>query len=92
MMLAIIGTPRSDEIRRRIAELAAGVRKMHLGILEHRALSYDDRLSEVCDDSLWLQDFILAVEDEYDITINMRETVELETVSDLVELIESKTK
>lgn len=87
----VIGTATSEKIRRRLAELATGVRRMRTGSATHINLTYDDRLTDVCEDSLWLQDFIMAIEDEYDITIGMRETVELHTVSDLVELIESKT-
>lgn len=92
MVELVIGTATSELIRRRISELATGICMDRFREYRHRDLSFDDRLSEVCDDSLWLQDFIMAIEDEYDITIGMRDTIELETVSDLVELIESKIK
>lgn len=90
MVDSVIGSTRSERIRHELSELAMGIRRMRLGNSDHVVLSYDDRLSTVCEDSLWLEDFMMSIEDEYDIIINMKETVELETISDLVELIESK--
>lgn len=92
MVDLVIGTELSEKIRHRLSELATGVRTSHVGHAEAYNLSYDDRLTDVCLDSLWLQDFLMVIEDEYDITLGMHETAELSTVSDLVELIESKIK
>lgn len=76
----VIGTLRSEKILRELSRLA------------RQKLSYDDRLYDLYMDSAAMMDFILGVEDEFDITLNMRETSELKTVSDLVELVESKLK
>ena len=61
-----------------------------LEVLSRQKITYDTRLSDVCYDSLDLQDFIIGVEDYFDVVITMKEGVELETMSDLVELVESK--
>jgi len=74
----VIGSFKSDKILR------------WLEILSRQKITYDTRLSDVCYDSLDLQDFIIGVEDYFDVVITMKEGVELETMSDLVELVESK--
>jgi acyl carrier protein len=76
----VIGTLKSEKILRELSRLA------------RQKLSYEDRLYDLYMDSAAMMDFILGVEDEFDITLNMRETSELKTVSDLVELVESKLK
>lgn len=74
----VIGTAESDKILN------------WLEILSRQKITYDTRLSEICYDSLDLQDFIIGVEDYFDIVITMAEATELETMSDLVELVERK--
>jgi acyl carrier protein len=90
MVSLVIGTATSEKIRRDLCLLEQEVRIRRFGSVELRDLSFEDRLSVVCEDSLFLQDFIMEVEDHYSITLGMHETMELETVSDLVEMIESK--
>jgi acyl carrier protein len=53
-------------------------------------LSYDTKLTDFCLDSLKMQDFLMELEDFFDITLGMHECAEVVTVSDLVEVIESK--
>lgn len=64
----------------------------HLEILSRQKITYDTRLSDVCYDSLDLQDFMIGVEDFFDVVITMNEAVELKTMSELVELVEKKMK
>ena len=74
----VIGSFKSDKILR------------WLEILSRQKITYDTRLSDVCHDSLDLQDFMIGVEDYFDIIITVNESTELKTMSDLVELIENK--
>ena len=61
-----------------------------LEVLSRQKITYDTRLSDVCYDSLDLQDFMIGVEDYFDIVITVNESTELKTMSDLVELIENR--
>lgn len=74
----VIGSHKSDKILR------------WLEILSRQKITYDTRLADVCHDSLDLQDFMIGVEDYFDIIITVNESTELKTMSDLVELIENR--
>ena len=74
----VIGSSKSDDILREVS------------IQARQPVSYDTKLSDFCIDSLKMQDFLMELEDFYDITLGMHECAEVVTVSDLVELIESK--
>ena len=74
----VIGSNKSDDILREVS------------IQARQPVSYDTKLSDFCIDSLKMQDFLMELEDFYDITLGMHECAEVVTVSDLVELIESK--
>lgn len=53
-------------------------------------IDFDEQISEYNIDSIDMLDFIMAVEDKYDIEFADDELDEIETFSDVVSLIESK--
>jgi len=74
----VIGSSKSEDILR------------EMSIQARMPLSYDTKLTDFCLDSLKMQDFLMELEDFFDITLGMHECAEVVTVSDLVEVIESK--
>lgn len=84
MVELVIGTPRSELILRDLNKMRYGDNVWSL------TMSYEDRLSDIFVDSLHLLDFVMEVEDHYDIVLGTHELADISTVSELVELIESK--
>lgn len=53
-------------------------------------LDFEDKISDMDIDSIDLVDFIMVIEEEFDIEFADEELDEIETLSDIVSLIESK--
>lgn len=72
-------------IRERLKELA--VENLDINPDE---IDLDSKISDLDIDSIDLVDFIMVIEDEFDIEFSDEELDEIETLSDIVSLIESK--
>lgn len=72
-------------IRERLKELA--VENLDINPDE---IDLDGKISDLDIDSIDLVDFIMVIEDEFDIEFSDEELDEIETLSDIVCLIESK--
>ncbi|WP_297790227.1 acyl carrier protein [uncultured Anaerococcus sp.] len=72
-------------IRERLKELA--VENLDINPDE---IDLDGKISDLDIDSIDLVDFIMVIEDEFDIEFSDEELDEIETLSDIVSLIESK--
>ncbi|MDO5048223.1 MAG: phosphopantetheine-binding protein [Anaerococcus sp.] len=72
-------------IRERLEELA----KENLDI-NIEDLDFDGKISDLDIDSIDLVDFIMVIEDEFSIEFSDEELDEIESLSDIVSLIESK--
>lgn len=53
-------------------------------------LDFEEKISDMDIDSIDLVDFIMVIEEEFDIEFTDEELDEIETLSDIVSLIESK--
>lgn len=53
-------------------------------------LDFEEKISDMNIDSIDLVDFIMVIEEEFDIEFTDEELDEIETLSDIVSLIESK--
>jgi len=53
-------------------------------------LDFEDKISDMDIDSIDLVDFIMVIEEEFEIEFTDEELDEIETLSDIVSLIESK--
>lgn len=72
-------------IRERLKELA--VENLDLNPSE---IDFDSKISELDIDSIDLVDFIMLIEDEYSVEFSDEELDEIETLADIVSVIESK--
>lgn len=72
-------------IRERLKELA--VENLDINPDE---IDLDGKISDLDIDSIDLVDFIMVIEDEFDIEFSDEELDEIDTLSDIVSLIESK--
>jgi hypothetical protein len=72
-------------IRERLKELAIE----HLDI-NPEEIDFDSKISDLDIDSIDLVDFIMVLEDEFSIEFSDEELDEIETLADIVSLIESK--
>lgn len=72
-------------IRERLKELAIE----HLDI-NPEEIGFDSKISDLDIDSIDLVDFIMVLEDEFSIEFSDEELDEIETLADIVSLIESK--
>ena len=58
--------------------------------IETTDLDFESKISDMDIDSIDLVDFIMVIEEEFDIEFTAEELDEIETLSDIVSLIESK--
>ena len=58
--------------------------------IETTDLDFESKISDMDIDSIDLVDFIMVIEEEFDIEFTDEELDEIETLSDIVSLIESK--
>lgn len=58
--------------------------------IETTDLDFESKISDMDIDSIDLVDFIMIIEEEFDIEFTDEELDEIETLSDIVSLIESK--
>ena len=72
-------------IRERLKELAVG----NLD-LDPSEIDFDSKISDLDIDSIDLVDFIMLIEDEYSVEFSDEELDEIETLADIVSVIESK--
>lgn len=72
-------------IRERLKELA--VENLDLNPSE---IDFDSKISDLDIDSIDLVDFIMVIEDEYSVEFSDEELDEIETLADIVSVIESK--
>ncbi|ACV28697.1 Acyl carrier protein [Anaerococcus prevotii] len=72
-------------IRERLKELA--VENLDLDPSE---IDFDSKISDLDIDSIDLVDFIMLIEDEYSVEFSDEELDEIETLADIVSVIESK--
>ena len=72
-------------IRERLKELA--VENLDLDPSE---IDFDSKISDLDIDSIDLVDFIMVIEDEYSVEFSDEELDEIETLADIVSVIESK--
>ncbi|WP_105300283.1 acyl carrier protein [Anaerococcus marasmi] len=72
-------------IRERLKELA--VENLDLNPSE---IDFDSKISDLDIDSIDLVDFIMLIEDEYSVEFSDEELDEIETLADIVSVIESK--
>lgn len=72
-------------IRERLKELA--VENLDLDPSE---IDFDSKISDLDIDSIDLVDFIMLIEDEYSLEFSDEELDEIETLADIVSVIESK--
>ena len=72
-------------IRERLKELAVKNLDINPDVID-----LDGKISDLDIDSIDLVDFIMVIEDEFDIEFSDEELDEIETLSDIVSLIESK--
>ncbi|WP_306485427.1 acyl carrier protein [Anaerococcus sp.] len=72
-------------IRERLKELA--IENLDLDPSE---IDFDSKISDLDIDSIDLVDFIMLIEDEYSVEFSDEELDEIETLADIVSVIESK--
>ncbi|MCI5971540.1 MAG: acyl carrier protein [Anaerococcus sp.] len=72
-------------IRERLKELA--VENLDL---DPNEIDFDSKISDLDIDSIDLVDFIMLIEDEYSVEFSDEELDEIETLADIVSVIESK--
>ncbi|MDU3137146.1 MAG: acyl carrier protein [Anaerococcus prevotii] len=72
-------------IRERLKELA--IENLNLDPSE---IDFDSKISDLDIDSIDLVDFIMLIEDEYSVEFSDEELDEIETLADIVSVIESK--
>lgn len=72
-------------IRERLKELA--VENLDL---DPNEIYFDSKISDLDIDSIDLVDFIMLIEDEYSVEFSDEELDEIETLADIVSVIESK--
>lgn len=72
-------------IRERLKELA--IENLDLDPSE---IDFDSKISDLDIDSIDLVDFIMLIEDEYSLEFSDEELDEIETLADIVSVIESK--
>ena len=72
-------------IRERLKELA--VENLDLNPSE---VNFDSKISDLDIDSIDIVDFIMLIEDEYSVEFSDEELDEIETLADIVSVIESK--
>lgn len=72
-------------IRERLKELA--IENLDL---DPNEIDFDSKISDLDIDSIDLVDFIMLIEDEYSVEFSDEELDEIETLADIVSVIESK--
>lgn len=73
-----------DKVRKMLAE--------QLNIPVEKVLPESRVIEDLGADSLDVVEMLMLLEDEFDVTVSDEESVKLSTVSDIVKVIESKTK